>query len=255
LALERGPTPAPAPKTFKLTLPEGLSIGELAARIEDAGVEGDYVKAAKSARVLKLARRLGLPKDIDTTEGFLFPATYDVIEGAPAEQLVIQQLNAYADRIASIDLRAAKKKNLTPYDVLIIASMVEREAQLDAERPKVASVIYNRLSDGMPLAIDATIRYAENNWTKPLLQSELDRPGPYNTRQNRGLPPTPIGNPGLASLQAAAHPAKTDFLFYVVKPCGEGAHNFSSTDAQFQRDVAAYNAARDRAGGQSPTSC
>ena len=103
----------------------------------------------------------------------------------------------------------------------------------------------------MPLAIDATIRYAENNWSRPLLVSELERDGPYNTRLRRGLPPTPIGNPGLASLQAAARPAKVGFLFYVVKP-GTRGHAFSSSDAEFQRDVARYNAARARNGGQSP---
>ena len=103
-------------------------------------------------------------------------------------------------------LATAKKRNLTRYDVLIIASMVEREAQLDSERPLVAAVIHNRLREGMPLGIDATIRYVENNWTSPLKVSELERPGPYNTRLNRGLPPTPIGNPGLAEPEGRREP-------------------------------------------------
>ena len=140
----------------------------------------------------------------------------------------------------------AKKKNLTRYDVLIIASMVEREAQLDRERPLVSAVIYNRLKDGMTLGIDATIRYYENNWARPLRVSELERDSPYNTRLNRGLPPTPIGNPGLASIKAAANPARgKDYLFYVRKPGDSGEHAFSSTDAQFQRDVAKYQASRE----------
>ena len=129
--------------------------------------------------------------------------------------------------------------------MLTIASMIEREASLDRERPLVAAVIYNRLKRGMPLGIDATIRYAENNWTRPLRVSELERDGPYNTRLRRGLPPTPIGNPGLASLRAAVRPAKKGYLFYVRKPGKSGEHAFSSTDAQFQRDVKLYQASRE----------
>src|SRR3712207_1769797 len=144
------------------------------------------------------------------------------------------------------------RRNLTPYDVVIIASMVEREAQLDRERPLIAAVIHNRLREGIPLGIDATIRYVTRNWSRPLRRSELGVDSPYNTRTNPGLPPGPIGSPGLASIRAAARPANVDYLFYVVKPGGNGAHAFSSTEADFRRDVARYNAARERAGGRSP---
>ena len=116
----------------------------------------------------------------------------------------------------------------------------------------MAAVIYNRLKQGMTLGIDATIRYYENNWTRPLRVSELERPSPYNTRLNRGLPPTPIGNPGLASIKAAAKPAKVSYRYYVVKP-GANGHAFSSTDAQFERDRQRYDAARAANGGNSPT--
>ena len=102
----------------------------------------------------------------------------------------------------------ARSKNLTTYDVLIIASMIEREVQVPKERKLVAAVIYNRLHDGMPLQIDATIRFATDNYTKPLTASDLQLDSPYNTYTNSGLPPGPIGNPGLASIQAAAHPAR-----------------------------------------------
>jgi UPF0755 protein len=107
----------------------------------------------------------------------------------------------------------------------------------------------------MNLGIDATLRYALNNWTEPLKVSELNSSTPYNTRNHAGLPPGPIGNPGLASIEAAAHPAKVPYLFYVVKPGTCGQHAFSSTDAQFERDVARYNQAREAAGGKSPTKC
>ncbi len=253
-ALSKGPH-VKAIKTFKLTLPEGLSAKELGPRIAQAGVSGDYVEATQSQPALRRARALGLPSAGETTEGFLFPATYDLPEGAAASDLVAEQLKAFDANFAGIDLRRAKTKNLTRYDIVIIASMVEREAQLDRERPLIAAVIYNRLRAGMVLGIDATTRYEYDNWTEPLTQSQLGTDTPYNTRLNRDLPPTPIGNPGVASLKAAARPAKVPYLYYVVKPGTCGRHSFSSTDAQFQRDRAAYDAARERAGGKSPTTC
>ncbi len=158
--------------------------------------------------------------------------------------LVEEQLSTFRQRFEQVDLRYARSKNLTPYDVLIIASMVEREAGVASDRPLVASVIYNRLKAGIPLGIDATIRFALGNWTEPLKQSELASGSRYNTRTNAGLPPGPIGNPGIESIEAAAHPARTDYLFFVVKPCGEGEHAFSSTDAEFQRDYERYQASR-----------
>jgi len=149
----------------------------------------------------------------------------------------------------------AKTKNLSRYDILVIASMVEREAQVAKERPLVASVIYNRLSEGIPLGIDATIRFAANNWTKPLKESELALDSPYNTRLRQGLPPGPIGSPGIAAIKAAARPSRSNFLFYVVKPNTCGEHEFSETDAEFQQDVDRYNREREARGGKSPTNC
>jgi UPF0755 protein len=255
-ALTQGPKAKPPAKTVDVTLPEGPSIREMAPVVDKSGkVEGAYLRAASSPRVLKQVRRLGAPRRARTAEGFMFPATYRLLAGSPARKLVDQQLKAFRDNLAGVDMRYAKRKNLTRYDVLIIASMVEREAMLDRERPLVAAVIYNRLKAGMPLGIDATIRYDTHNWSRPIRQSELDRPSPYNTRRNQGLPPTPIGNPGLASIKAAADPSRKDYLFYVVKPGTCGEHAFSSTDAQFSADLQKYNDARADAGGKSPTSC
>jgi uncharacterized YceG family protein len=244
-ALVQGPK-AKVVKTVNVTVPEGLSMREAAPQVDRGPLEGSYLKAARSQRALKRAREIGAPRRTRTAEGFLFPATYTLVDGAPARNLVDRQLAAFDENFSKIDRSYAKSKNLSRYDVVIIASMVEREAQLARERPLVAAVIYNRLADGMTLGIDATIRYFENNWARPLRVSELERPSPYNTRLNRGLPPTPIGNPGLASLKAAANPAKVDYLFYVRKPGDSGEHAFSSTDAQFQRDVARYQASRER---------
>jgi UPF0755 protein len=242
-ALEKGPKVKVVP-TVEVTVPEGPSIRETAPIVDRGPLKGSYAKAARDRRVLRRVRRLGAPRGTRTAEGFLFPATYTLVNGSPARDLVSKQLDAFEKNFGSLDMSYAKRRNLTRYDVLIIASMVEREAQLDKERPLVASVIYNRLKDGMPLGIDATIRYDINNWSRPIRQSELDADTPYNTRLNLGLPPTPIGNPGLASLKAAAAPARTDYLFFVVKPDGDGAHAFSSTDAEFQRDYERYQASR-----------
>jgi UPF0755 protein len=245
-------TTAPAvPKTVKLTIPEGRSRREIVPLVKQLDVTGNYLAATNR----RPPKGLGAPRSAHTLEGYLFPATYQLKPGTPVSALVKQQLAAYRDAFSKVDLSYAKRKNLTRYDVLIIASMIEREAQLPRDRPLIAAVIYNRLHRHMPLGIDATLRYALHNWTKPLKVSELRSNTPYNTRTHQGLPPTPIGNPGLSSLQAAAHPARKPYLFYVVKPCGNGGHVFSSTEAKFQADVARYNAARQANGGKSPSSC
>jgi uncharacterized YceG family protein len=243
----------PAPRIVTLTIPEGRSRSEIAPLARQVGLTGDYVAASRSSKELD-PREFGAPKGA-TLEGFLFPATYQLRPGASVGRLVREQLAAFRQNIASVDLRHARHKNLSAYDVVVIASMIEREAAVAKDRPLIAAVIYNRLADGMPLGIDATLRYALHNWTRPLKVSELASNSPYNTGKHTGLPPTPIGNPGLASIKAAADPARVGYLFYVVKPCGNGAHAFSSTDAQFQRDVAAYNAKRAQLGGKSPVTC
>ena len=244
-ALTKVPENPKAAPTVSATIIEGPSIKENAPVVDKSKkVEGSYAKAADSPAVLERIRELGAPKGTKTAEGFLFPATYTLKVGAPASQLVNEQLDAFEENFKKVDMKYAKSKKLTRYDVLIIASMIEREAQLARERPLVSAVIYNRLKQGMPLAIDATTRYSTNNWQKPILQSQLDKQEPYNTRLNRGLPPTPIGNPGLASIKAAAKPSSKKYLFYVRKPGKSGAHAFSSTDAQFAKDLEKYNDAR-----------
>ena len=245
---------APAQRTITITLPEGLSRREIAPLARQAGIGGSYLQASARSPDLR-PNRFGAQGRASNLEGFLFPATYELKAGASAADLIAKQLDAFKQRIGGVDMSYAQKKNLTIYDVLIIASMVEREVAMAKERPLVAAVIYNRLRDGMPLGIDATIRFALNQWTQPLTVSELETPSPYNTRTNAGLTPGPIGNPGIASIRAAARPAKVDYLFYVVKPGTCAEHAFSSTEAEFNRDVARYNSAREAAGGQSPTEC
>jgi peptidoglycan lytic transglycosylase G len=246
-------TAGPPRNIINVTIPEGRARGEIAPLVKQAGVKGNYARATERSRHLN-PRRYGASRGADL-EGFLFPATFELKRGATVRALVAKQLEAFKTNFDRVGMSYAKRKNLTPYDVVTIASMVEREASLDRERPLIAAVIYNRLKQGIPLGIDATIRFATKNWTRPLRVSELKIDSAYNTRTHQGLPPGPIGNPGLASLKAAAHPAKAGYLFYVVKPCGNGAHAFSSTDAEFQKDVAKYNAARAKKGGKSPAKC
>jgi UPF0755 protein len=246
-------TAGPPRNVITVTIPEGRARSEIAPLVKSAGVKGSYVRA--SARSPKLdPHRYGAPRGA-TLEGFLFPATYELKRGASARTLVGKQADAFKLNFAKVGMSYARKKNLTRFDIVTIASMVEREASLERERPLIAAVIYNRLKQGIPLGIDATIRFATGNWSRPLRVSELKINSRYNTRTHQGLPPGPIGNPGLASLEAAAHPARVGYLFYVVKPCGNGSHAFSSTDAQFQRDVAKYNSARAKKGGKSPAKC
>jgi uncharacterized YceG family protein len=240
LAYRHFHNPAPPPvvlKTTTVTIPEGYTRQQTAEVAKEAGLTGSYMKASEGH------------------EGFLFPDTFELERRAPAADLVQLQLQDFKRRVKGVDMSYARSKNLTTFDVVTIASMVEREAQLEKERPLIAAVIYNRLHEGMPLGIDATIRFATGNYDQPLTESELAVDSPYNTRTNVGLPPGPIGNPGLASIEAAAHPAKVDYLYYVVKPgtCGEDA--FSSDAAQFEADVARYNEAREAAGGESPDTC
>ena len=243
---------AVAPKPFRVVFPEGFTREQMAERVDAVGKIARRERGKRvriSARAYRAAtsrprRQPGFGSRPLPLEGFLFPATYDFVPRTTSAQLAAQQLEAFRRNWAKLNLRYARSKNLTPYDVLIIASMVEKETFAPEERQLVSAVIYNRLHERMPLGIDATIRYYENNWSRPLRVSELERPSPYNTRLNRGLPPTPIGNPGLKSMRAAAHPARTKYLFFVRKPGKSGEHAFSSTNAQFLRDNERYQASR-----------
>lgn len=246
--------PPPATlKTFTVTVPEGYDRGQTAELAREAGLRGSYERASVHSPYLDPADYGGTEaKDL---EGFLFPDTFELERRAPASDLVQRQLDDFKRRIAGVDMSYARSKNLTVYDVVTIASMIEREAGQPSQRKLVAAVIYNRLHEGMPLGIDATTRFATDNYTRPLTESELAIDSPYNTRTNVGLPPGPIDSPGLAAIEAAARPARVDYLYYVVKPgaCNELA--FASTEAEFEEDVAAYNAAREAAGGSSPDTC
>ena len=244
--------PIKAQRTTELLIPEGLSREQIADLVKEEGLKGNYEQETTSARSFNPSKYGA--EGAGDLEGFLFPATYEVFRRDDARDLVEKQLAAFEDNFSKVDLDYAKSKNLTPYDVVIIASMIEKEIALPEERAEAAAVIYNRLSDGMPLGIDATIRFATGNYDEPLKQSELDLESPYNTRINTGLPPGPIGNPGLASIEAAAKPAKSDALYYVIEPGTCNEHFFTDSEKEFEAAAAEYQAALEAEGG-SPTDC
>jgi UPF0755 protein len=173
-------------------------------------------------------------------EGFLFPALYEFSQYTTGRELVASQLAAFRRQWAKVELRYSRSKNLTPYDVLVIASMIEEETVAPEERRLVAAVIYNRLRRRMPLQIDATTRYGLGRpGTESLRKSDLESDSPYNTRRRLGLPPTPITNPGLASLKAAANPARVDYLYFVRKP-DKVHHFFTANENAFLRKACEY---------------
>jgi UPF0755 protein len=241
-------TAAPAPKPLRIVFPEGMSRREMAQRVgavRKIAIEKRKVKPALTRLAyLRATNQAKVPpgfrRDAKGIEGFLFPSTYEFLQGTTATLLVADQLEQFDGNWAKVDLAAAKRKHLTPYDVLIIASMVEKETVAPDERPLVAAVIYNRLKARMPLGIDATIRYGlDVPGTEPLRVSHLESDNPYNTRKRLGLPPTPIANPGLASMQAAAHPAKVDYLFFVRKP-DMVHHFFTASESEFYAKACEY---------------
>jgi uncharacterized YceG family protein len=247
-------TPPPAAKVSNLTLVEGKTRRQIDALLRSQQIHGSYLAQTRHSPLLN-PRSYGAPRSTPSLEGFLFPSTYQVRDPIHIPDLVADQLRTFKQRFAKVNLSYARSKHLTRYDVLTIASMVQAEAETARDRPLVASVIYNRLRLGMPLQIDATTRYETGNYDHPLTAAQLSSSSPYNTRIHRGLPPTPIDNPGMASIQAAAHPGHTNYLYFVVKPCGNGEQVFSSTYKQFLSDAAKYNQARARNGGRSPANC
>ncbi len=233
---DTAPAQEQAAPTSTLLIREGLRREDVAALLEkETSLSGDRYLAltGPGARGRALAGT-GRPTSL---EGFLFPATYELPEDATARDLVDLQVEAYEANTADVNYRYARSRNLTTYDVLIIASMIEREVAVARERPLVASVIYNRLRTGMRLDIDATVQYAVGEWKEELTNSDLNVNSPYNTRRYAGLPPGPIASPGKDSIRAAARPVQTPYLYYVARNDGSGRHYFSSTPEQFERDV------------------
>ena len=242
--------PVPVLERLRIIFPEGLNVREMGDRVAAvrriAIKKRDVTPKLTRARYLAAVSRARPPRAFlrdwnhTSMEGFLFPALYEFTQFSTGDDLVADQLAAFRKNFARANLSYARSKNLTPYDVLKIASMIEKETVAPAERKLVSAVIYNRLRNKMPLGIDATLRYGLNiPGTKSLTKAAIASDNPYNSRRFLGLPPTPVANPGLASIKAAAHPAKVDYLYYVRIP-GTKRHFFTASESEFLRKVCEF---------------
>jgi UPF0755 protein len=232
LAITKAPPPVP---TVDLTIPEGYRLTQIAARVQEV-----LKIPAKRFLVAADDGTWSLPPYLssgDPLEGFLFPNTYEFEKhGTSATDVIRRLLGEFETEAAKLPWAAAEKQTgLSAYELVVVASMIEREARVEKDRPLIAAVIYNRLRAGMTLGIDATIQYIDPDPSNGLTASDLRIQSPYNTRINTGLPPTPIASPGLASLEAALQPAHVGYLYYVL--CGaDGHHKFSTSYRRFLRD-------------------
>lgn len=230
--------------TKTVTIPEGASVFEIAARLEQAGFgpRQNFLDAQ--------VRETGLVADLDpgakSLEGYLFPDTYHLARKATMEQIAATMVRRFRAVAGQLGL----KENL--HQVVTMASLVERETAVDAERPLVASVVTNRLSRKMPLMTDPSVIYGlelRNQWRGTIYQSDLKLDTPYNTYLHAGLPPGPVANPGIRSLRAAMEPARTDYFYFVAAGANpQGRSLFASTLDEQSRNVAGYRHAVKKAG-------
>lgn len=226
----------PPVKYVKLTVPEGFTLAQTATRVgEQTHVTKEQFLAAATPATVRPGI---LPPGVETLEGFLYPTTYFVIEKESPEDLVRRMVAQFEKEVAPTSLERARDFNLSPYEILVLASLIEEEAKVDEERALISAVIHNRLRRGMKLEIDATVRYAVGKFAgEPFTQSDLAVNSPYNTRLHPGIPPTPIASPRAGSVQAALAPADSDALFYVLTAdCRR--HFFSASYDEFLREKA-----------------
>ncbi|MFL5799134.1 MAG: endolytic transglycosylase MltG [Actinomycetota bacterium] len=221
--------------TKSLPIPEGFRLTQIAARVQATFKipAKQFMKVADSG---KYSLPPYLPEGRKSPEGFLFPAIYDVVlKGVSADSIIREMLKRFETEAKILPWDRAHGLGVSPYEAVIVASMIEKEAAIDRDRPLISAVIYNRLKAGMQLGIDATLLYADPTpGDGTLSNSDLQSDSPYNTRKHAGLPPTPIASPGDKSLEAALHPANVDYLYYVLCPKdGKGRHRFSKSYDEF----------------------
>ncbi len=218
--------------TYDVAIPEGLTLEQTAQKVaEQTGVPAEEFEEAAGETDYEYAF-LDDPA-IETTEGFLFPKKYEFQNDAGAEQIVDRLLQQYLIETQSLDFAATEERlNLTEYEILTTASLIEKEAASPEEQPIIASVIYNRIRARMPLQIDATIHYALGEPKERLSLDDLEVDSPYNTYKNLGLPRGPIASPSRGAIQAALEPSETEYLYYVLKP-GGGEHFFTDDYNEF----------------------
>jgi UPF0755 protein len=227
----------PVADVYRITVIEGLRVNEILTSLAESSAYtySEFEKALLSGGVTTSLVDLPAEPTLSDWEGLLFPDTYEFTRSAEPKAILQRLASTMEQRVNSIDWTAVTDLGLTPYDGIIIASLIETEVLLDVERPTVSSVIHNRLGLGMKLDIDATVLYALN--TRDIAQFDRDVDSPYNTYRVGGLPPTPIAAPSRASLEAAAAPESTDFLFYVLADL-DGFHAFAATIEEHNANVA-----------------
>jgi UPF0755 protein len=240
--------------TLPVTIPEGATRFEIAARVEQAGLvkREDFL----AATVNETALIADLDPQARSLEGYLFPDTYRFPRKATATQIVSAMVHRFRVEAAQIGLKGNGSVSLDVHSVVTLASLVERETAVNAERPLVASVLTNRLARNMPLMTDPAVIYGlevEGKWRGSIYQSDLSdakRDTPYNAYRHTGLPPGPIANPGLPSLRAALDPAATSYLYFVAAGADpQGKSRFAATLDEHNKNVASYRHAVKQAGG------
>lgn len=225
--------------TVKVTIPEGYTNEEIGQALQKSGLvtQKDFINETENWTDNNLWFLKGLPNDKHKLDGFLFPATYVFSKNASSKTIINKMLKTFEMKIEPNKNDISKNK-LNIRNILITASLVEKEAAKDVDRPKIAGVIYNRLDKKMPLQIDATILYVIGHKDK-LYNKDLKVKSPYNTYLNKGLPPSPICNPGIKSINAAINPANTDYIYYVLNS-KTNEHIFSKTYAEHIKNVSLY---------------
>ena len=225
--------------TTKVTIPEGYTMEQIFHKLEDENVcsYDDLMDAAANYSYNYSFIDQSMQGDAKRLEGFLFPDTYEFYQGMQASSAINKFLENFHDRITAEMLEKADERSMTMQEVVTVASMIEKEAANDDERAMIAAVIYNRIEAGMPLQIDSTIMYVLPEHKDVLTVEDTKIDSPYNTYQNKGLPPTPIANPGLASIKATLSPASTQALYYALD-AESGTHKFFTSYGEFQAFVA-----------------
>lgn len=226
------------------TIPEGYNIKQIGKALEDNGyvTQKEFLDAATNETF-----EYDFLKDAvageNHLEGYLYPDTYEIPSGANAKDIIKIFLDNFQLKFKKEFYAKAEKQGKTINEIMTIASIIEREARKENERKTISSVIYNRLEAGMPLQMCSTIQYLLGSQKEMLSYDDLAIESPYNTYKNQGLPPGPIGAPGIKSIEAALNPEKTNYLYFVVSPKLDGSHNFSSDYEKFEKDKEAYNKA------------
>jgi UPF0755 protein len=227
----------PIADTYRVTIPEGLRLSEIIEVLARAsGREADeFEQALLDGSVSTSARSFPEEVTLEDWEGLLFPDTYEFLRQAPPADILSRLARTMEQRLAAIDWSAFEERGFDRYQGIIMASLIESEVRVADERTLVSSVIHNRLAQGMRLEIDATVLYAMGTRDVTSFDREID--SPYNTYRVDGLPPTPIASPGRAALEAAAAPAQSDYLFYVLTDF-DGGHAFTTNFEDHQQAVA-----------------